>query len=260
MHLKKHAGSTEKSLAAIASAASTRQTLERIADTRPGHQPGPAPARHRRRRHDLPDHRPDRFVHRRQPGTDRSGPRAADRDRWRPAPRWIGGAISAPRRDRPGRDGGRAPGPRPGPQPRPGVEGPPRPAPRPGRPGRPVRRGGPDLRPAPAPRRRAGLRAGHPAGPPAVLRHEAGERADAGGAAGRARIARRRPAPVPVDLRGDLPDGGLRPRPRGDPSRPEAVERDGRQLRRGPGDGLGPGQGAPQGRPARARAEGAAGQ
>ncbi len=33
MHLKKHAGSAEKSLAAIASAASTRQTLERIADT-----------------------------------------------------------------------------------------------------------------------------------------------------------------------------------------------------------------------------------
>ena len=32
LHLKKHAGSTEKSLAAIPSAASTRQTLERIAD------------------------------------------------------------------------------------------------------------------------------------------------------------------------------------------------------------------------------------
>ena len=41
----------------------------------------------------------------------------------------------------------------------------------------------------------------------------------------------------------DRPDGGLRPRPGGDPPRPEAVERDGRQLRRGPGDGLGPGQG-----------------
>ena len=36
---------------------------------------------------------------------------------------------------------------------------------------------------------------------------------------------------------------GLRPRPRRDPPRPEAVERDGRQLRRGAGDGLGPGQG-----------------
>ena len=32
MHLKKHAGGAEKSLAAIPSAASTRQTLERIAD------------------------------------------------------------------------------------------------------------------------------------------------------------------------------------------------------------------------------------
>jgi hypothetical protein len=33
LHLKKHAGNAEKSLAAIASAGSTRQTLERIADT-----------------------------------------------------------------------------------------------------------------------------------------------------------------------------------------------------------------------------------
>ena len=32
-----------------------------------------------------------------------------------------------------------------------------------------------------------------------------------------------------------------------DPSRPEAVERDGRQLRRGPGDGLGPGKVLPRG-------------
>ena len=51
----------------------------------------------------------------------------------------------------------------------------------------------------------------------------------------------RRPAPVPVDLRGHRADDGLRPRPRRDPPRPEAVQRDGRQLRRGPGDGLGPG-------------------
>ena len=41
----------------------------------------------------------------------------------------------------------------------------------------------------------------------------------------------------------DRPDDGLRPYPRRDPSRLEAVQRDGRQLRRGPGDGLGPGQG-----------------
>ena len=53
----------------------------------------------------------------------------------------------------------------------------------------------------------------------------------------------RRPAAVPGDLRAGLPDGGLRPRPGRDPPRPEAVERDGRALRRGPGDGLGPGQG-----------------
>ena len=63
--------------------------------------------------------------------------------------------------------------------------------------------------------------------------------------------AARRTGPTPADdlprflgdLRADLPDGGLRPRPGRDPPRPEAVERDGRQLRRGPGDGLGPGQG-----------------
>ena len=63
-------------------------------------------------------------------------------------------------------------------------------------------------------------------------------------------VARRRAAAVPVDLRGGLPDRGLRPRPGGDPSRPEAVERDGRGVRRGAGDGLGPGQGAAAGRPA----------
>ena len=45
-----------------------------------------------------------------------------------------------------------------------------------------------------------------------------------------------------------LPDGGLRPRPRRDPPRPEALERDGGQLRRGAGDGLGPGQGPAPGR------------
>ena len=56
-----------------------------------------------------------------------------------------------------------------------------------------------------------------------------------------------RPAPVPGDLRAGLPDGGLRARPGGDPPRPEAVERDGRRLRRGPGDGLGTGQGPARG-------------
>ena len=58
----------------------------------------------------------------------------------------------------------------------------------------------------------------------------------------------RRPAAVPRDLRAGLPDDGLRPRPRRDPPRPEAVERHGRQLRRGPGHGLGPRQGPRPGR------------
>ena len=46
-----------------------------------------------------------------------------------------------------------------------------------------------------------------------------------------------------VDLRGHRADDGLRAYARRDPSRLEAVQRDGGQLRRGPGDGLGPGQG-----------------
>ena len=54
-----------------------------------------------------------------------------------------------------------------------------------------------------------------------------------------------RPTTCPGSWRSSshLPDDGLCPRPRRDPPRPEAVERDGGQLRRGPGDGLGPGQG-----------------
>ena len=66
--------------------------------------------------------------------------------------------------------------------------------------------------------------------------------------------AGRRPAAVPRDLRAGLPDDGLRPRVRGGPPRPEAVERHGGQLRRGPGHGLGPRQGA---RPGRRRRRGA---
>ena len=54
----------------------------------------------------------------------------------------------------------------------------------------------------------------------------------------------RRPAAAPGHLRAGLPDDGLRPRPGRDPPGPEAVEHHGRRLRRGPGDGLGPGQGA----------------
>ena len=57
-----------------------------------------------------------------------------------------------------------------------------------------------------------------------------------------------RAAAVPGDLRAGLPDGGLRPRPGRDPPRPQAGQRDGGLLRRGAGDGLGPGQGAEGGR------------
>ena len=127
-----------------------------------------------------------------------------------------------------------------------------------GRPGPPVRRGGADRRPVAAPGRRADLRAGHLRRPPAVLQHEAGQGPDAGRPARGPLGAGRRPAPVPVDLRGHRADDGLRPHPRRDPSRPEAVERDGRQLRRGPGDGLGPGQG-PAARRGRRRCEGGEG-
>ena len=61
--------------------------------------------------------------------------------------------------------------------------------------------------------------------------------------AGRSARARGRADAVPRHLRAGLPDRRLRPRPPGDPPRPEALERHGRQLRRGPGDGLGPRQG-----------------
>ena len=48
---------------------------------------------------------------------------------------------------------------------------------------------------------------------------------------------------LPHHLLGHRADDGLLPYSRGDPSRFETVERDGGQLRRGPGDGLGAGQG-----------------
>ena len=77
----------------------------------------------------------------------------------------------------------------------------------------------------------------------ALLRHEAGQGPHPGAVARGPRRPRRRPAPLPLHLRGHRPDRRLRPRPRRDPPRPQAVQRHGRQLRRGPGDGLGPGQG-----------------
>ena len=131
-----------------------------------------------------------------------------------PAPGGAWRPLPALRRDRAGRDGGGPQGARPRPGPRPGRQGPAREPPGQARAGPPVRRGSADRRPAPASRHRAGLRAGHLRRPPALLHDEAGQGPDAGGAAGGAPIARARPSPLPVHLRGHLPDGGLRPRPR----------------------------------------------
>ena len=108
------------------------------------------------------------------------------------------------------------------------------------------------------PGRGADLRAGHLRRPPAVLQHEAGERPDARRPARGPLRPGRRPATVPVDLRGHGADDGLLAHPRRDPSRPQALQRDGRQLRRGPGDGLGPGTG-PAARRGRRRCEGGEG-
>ena len=153
------------------------------------------------------------------------------------------GALPAPRRDRPRGHGRRAQGPRRRPRPRRGRQGPAGAAPRQPRDGPPVRRGGADRRPAPAPGHRPGLRAGPAARRPAVHRHEADPGPHPGrparGPGGRGRG----PAAVSGDLRAGLPGDGLRPRLRRDPPRPEAVERHGRQLRRGPGHGLGARQG-----------------
>ena len=121
--------------------------------------------------------------------------------------------------------------------------------------GPPLRRGGADRRPAPAPRHRADLRAGHLRRPrpffamKLVKGHTLAQLLEA------REGPRRRPAPLPVDLRGDRPDRRLRPCPRRDPPRPQALQRDGRLLRRGAGDGLGPGQG-PAPRRRRGRREG----
>ena len=55
------------------------------------------------------------------------------------------------------------------------------------------------------------------------------------------------PDALPLHLRAGLPDNGLRPRSGCNPPGPEAVKHHGRQLRRGAGHGLGPGQGARSG-------------
>ena len=109
--------------------------------------------------------------------------------------------------------------------------------------GPPLHRRGPDRRPAPAPRDRADLRAGHLRRLPAVLLDEAGQGANPRRPAGGPPEAGRRAAPVPRRRRGRRADGGLRTRPGRDPPRSKTVECDGRLVRRGAGDGLGPRQG-----------------
>ena len=164
------------------------------------------------------------------------------------------GALPAPRRDRPRGHGRRAQGTRRGPRARRGRQGPPGEAPRQPRDGPPVRRGGPDRRPAPASGDRPGLRAGPAPRRAALHRHEAGQGPHPGRAPGGPSGLRGRPAAASRDLRAGLPDDGLRPRVRRGPPRPQAVERHGGRLRRGPGDGLGAGQG---GRPGGRRRRGA---
>src|SRR5262245_41526864 len=61
----------------------------------------------------------------------------------------------------------------------------------------------------------------------------------------------RRSGAVRGRLRARLPGGGLRPLAAGHPPGPEAVERHGRQVRRGPGHGLGTRQDPPRRRPGR---------
>ena len=109
----------------------------------------------------------------------------------------------------------------------------------------PLHRRSADRRPVAASRYRAGLRAGNISRPPSLFRHEAGQGPDAGGACSTNGPIRVHDLPRLLgDLRAGLPDDGLCPRARRDPPRLEAVERDGRLIRRGAGDGLGPGQGA----------------
>ena len=121
----------------------------------------------------------------------------------------------------------------------------------------PLPRGGPGHGPARPPRDRAGARAGAGRGGQAVLHHEARAGQDPGRGLRRPLPAARRGVdpgararPPPPRLRGHV----LRPRQGRDPPRPQARQRDGRQLRRGLRDGLGAGEGARPGRGRRAAA------
>ena len=147
-------------------------------------------------------------------------------------------------RDRPRGDGCHHPQPRQRPRPRCGDEGPPVAARRQRGDGAAVRRGSPDRRTASAPGSPDRLRAGPSAGPAALLHDEAHQGPDPGGASGRAQRSGPGPPPVPEHLRAHVPDHRLRACARRDPPGPQAGQRHGRQLRRGPGRGLGSGQGA----------------
>ena len=190
-----------------------------------GSMPSVLASRHGDRRH--------RFRH--QPAVVRRD--ALARRAWRPLP--------ALRRDRARRHGGRPQGPRPRPGPRPGRQGLARKPRGQARAGAPVRRGSADRRPAPASRHRAGLRAGRLRRPPAVFHDEAGQGPHPGGARWRnAPVARATTCPASCRIFEAVCQTMAYAHARGrDPPRPEAVERHGGQLRRGAGDGLGPGQG-----------------
>ena len=181
--------------------------------------------------------RPDRFRH------DQS------RVRRDALARRTGRPLPALRRDRPRRHGRRPPGTRPRPGPRPGRQGLARKPRRQAGDAAPVRGGSADRRPVAASRHRAGVRVGRLRRPPALFHHEARERAHPRGAPERkddgspAFILLSRAPPLPVHFRGRMPDRGLLAFPGRDPPRPEARQRHGRQLRRGAGDGLGPGEG-----------------
>ena len=147
LHLKKHGGDAEQSLAAIPAGPSTRESLAALGDPEIEHDPRPssAPARRRRRR-------PHRQLRRRH------------RHRRRPA-------VPRPAAPRPRRPGRRLRGARRRAAPRGGAQADPRPARRrPGQP-RPVPARGRDHRRAGAPGDRPGLRPGHLRRRPAVLRH-----------------------------------------------------------------------------------------
>jgi hypothetical protein len=92
-----------------------------------------------------------------------------------------------------------------------------------------------DRRPVAAPGHCADLRIGRVRRSSPLFRHEAGQGTYAVDLAGRRVGPGSRLAPTALNLRVRLPDDSLCPRPRCDPSRPEALEHHGRLVRRGAG-------------------------